>query len=226
MSDYIAIGIDLGTTYCCVGVWQNDRVEIIANEQGDRTTASYVAFTENERLIGGAAKNQTNINPANTVFDAKRLIGRRFSDPTVQEDIKHWPFKVVCVDGDKPKIQIEYKLELISSGAKSFCLTCHLSLLFLDLLTCHSSSFCELKFFSNCHSKVDKGRIHEVVLVGGSTRIPKVQELLQNFFNGKELNKSINPDEAVAYGAAIQAAVLSGIKVRPIFKIPINFYFF
>jgi len=106
-----AIGIDLGTTYSCVGVWQIDHVEIIPNEQGDRTTPSYVAFTDTERLIGGGAKNQTNINPANTVFDAKRLIGRRFSDSVVQDDMKHWPFKVVCVDGDKPKIQVEFKGE-------------------------------------------------------------------------------------------------------------------
>ena len=107
----VAVGIDLGTTYSCVGVWQNDRVEIIANDQGNRTTPSYVAFTEAERLIGDAAKNQVAMNPENTVFDAKRLIGRKFSDPVIQADLKLWPFKVECIDGDKPAIVVQHKGE-------------------------------------------------------------------------------------------------------------------
>ena len=106
-----AIGIDLGTTYSCVGVWKNDGVEIIANDQGNRTTPSYVAFTDTERLIGDAAKNQTARNPENTVFDAKRLIGRKFNDPTVQADMKLWPFKLVAGTGDKPMIQVSYQAE-------------------------------------------------------------------------------------------------------------------
>eukprot|EP00796_Vickermania_ingenoplastis_P004559 gene4559-biopygen2571 len=102
-----AIGIDLGTTYSCVGVWQNERVEIIANDQGNRTTP-YVAFTDSERLIGDAAKNQVAMNPSNTVFDAKRLIGRKFNDTVVQADMKHWPFKVVTKGGDKPVIEVHF----------------------------------------------------------------------------------------------------------------------
>jgi len=383
MSSSSAIGIDLGTTYSCVGVWQNDRVEIIANEQGNRTTPSYVAFTDTERLIGDAAKNQVAMNPENTVFDAKRLIGRRFSDKVVQDDMKHWPFKVVPKEGDKPYIQVRYKGEIkdfapeeissmvllkmketaeayLGKAVKDAVVTvpayfndsqrqatkdagaisglnvlriineptaaaiaygldkkkkgeCNILIFDLgggtfdvSLLTLDDGIFevkatngdthlggedfdnrmvnhfieefkrkykhdisknqravrrlrtaCErakrtlssstqasieidslyegidfytsitrarfeelcIDLFRKCmgpveqvlkDGKLSKGQIHEVVLVGGSTRIPKVQQLLQEFFNGKELNKSINPDEAVAYGAAVQAAILKG----------------
>ncbi|KAL4038448.1 hypothetical protein IC575_002069 [Cucumis melo] len=106
-----AIRIDLGTTYSCVDVWQHDRVEIIANDQGNRTTSSYVAFTDSERLIGDAAKNQVAMNPINTVFDAKRLICQRFSDPSVHSDIKLWLFKVIAGPSDKPMIVVNYKGE-------------------------------------------------------------------------------------------------------------------
>jgi L1 cell adhesion molecule like protein len=107
-----AIGIDLGTTYSCVGVWQNDRVEIIANDQGNRTTPSYVGFTDNERLIGDSAKNQVAKNPTNSIFDAKRLIGRKFSDAVVQKDMQHWPFRVEAGLDSKPVIQVKYKGEV------------------------------------------------------------------------------------------------------------------
>jgi len=378
-----AVGIDLGTTYSCVGIYQNDRVEIIANDQGNRTTPSYVAFTDTERLIGDAAKNQTAMNPKNTVFDAKRLIGRKADDPIVQADMKHWPFNVQK-DGDKPVVQVQhmgetkrFTPEQISSmvltkmketaeafageaikdvvvtvpayfndsqrqatkdagaiaglnvlriineptaaaiaygldqrkgnGEQTVLIfdlgggTFDVSLLNIDdgifevkatagdthlggedfdnrLLQHFISEFkrkskkdisdnpralrrlrtaCErakrqLSSSTNAAVEIDslydgqdlyssitrarfedlcgdlfratmdpvekvlrdagvsKSQVDEVVLVGGSTRIPKVQQLISEFFNGKELNKSINPDEAVAYGAAVQAQVLSG----------------
>ena len=378
-----AIGIDLGTTYSCVGVWQNDRVEIIANDQGNRTTPSYVAFTDTERLIGDAAKNQVAKNPNNSVFDAKRLIGRKFNDAVVQKDMKHWPFKVEAGPDNKPQIVVKYKGEAkkfypeeISSmvltkmketaetylgetvknavitvpayfndsqrqatkdagaisglnvlriineptaaaiaygldkqdkGERNVLIfdlgggTFDVSLLTLDggvfevkatagdthlggedfdnkivdycaaeflkkhridiknnaralrrlrtqcekakrILSSSAQTSIEVdsladsqdfsltltraKFQELCLSQfketippvekvlkdsgISKNQIHDVVLVGGSTRIPKVVELLKDFFNGKEPNRSINPDEAVAYGAAVQAAILVG----------------
>jgi len=377
-----AIGIDLGTTYSCVGVFRDDRIEIIANDQGNRTTPSFVAFTDTERLIGDAAKNQVAMNPHNTVFDAKRLIGRKFADAEVQSDMKHFPFKIIDRQG-KPVIQVEFKGETktftpeeISSmvltkmretaesylggtvnnavitvpayfndsqrqATKDSGLIAGLNVLRIineptaaaiaygldkktagernvlifdlgggtfdvSLLTIEDGIFevkatagdthlggedfdnrlvnhfvqefkrkhkkdltsnaralrrlrtaCErakrtlsssaqtsieidslyegIDFYTSitrarfeelCQdlfrstmepvervlrdSKIDKSSVHEIVLVGGSTRIPKVQKLVSDFFNGKEPNKSINPDEAVAYGAAVQAAILSG----------------
>lgn len=110
MSNNICIGVDLGTVNSVVAIFQNDRVEIIANEQGNRTTPSYVSFTSEERLIGDAAKQQCAGNPKNTIFDAKRLIGRRFDDASVQDVMKHWPFKVANLGG-KPKVEVEFKGE-------------------------------------------------------------------------------------------------------------------
>lgn len=377
-----AIGIDLGTTFSCVGVYMNDRVEIIANDQGNRTTASYVGFTDTERLIGDSAKNQASINPTNTLFDAKRLIGRKFNDSTVQNDLKHWPFKVIEKNG-KIYMKATYKgeekeflpeeissmvLSKMKEVAESFIgepvydavITCpayfndaqrnatkdagtiaglnvlriineptaaaiaygldkkmdkeqniiifdfgggtlDVSLLSIDdgvfevkatagdthlggedldnvlveyccneIKRKHKKdvnsnaksirrlrSACErakrtlsstmnttieveqlidgidyctsitrarfeelaMDVFKRCieplnkvliDAKMDKNSIDEVVLVGGSSRIPKIQEMVSKFFNDKKLNFSVNPDEAIAYGAAIQAGILNG----------------
>lgn len=111
----VAIGIDLGTSCSCVGVWKDGRVDIIANDQGNRVTPSYVAFSSTERLIGDAAKNQASMNPTNTVYDAKRLIGRKFSEKIVQDDVKLWPFTVKADSNDKPLIEVEYM-----DGQKTF----------------------------------------------------------------------------------------------------------
>ena len=119
-----AIGIDLGTTFSCVAVWKDDGVQIIPNAEGNRTTPSYVAFSESERLIGDAAKNQASLNPSNTVYDAKRLIGRKMSDASVQADMAHWPFKVADAGG-KPKVvvtaggQKEFSPEEISAMVRT-----------------------------------------------------------------------------------------------------------
>jgi len=378
----VAIGIDLGTTYSCVGWWKDNRCEIIANDQGNRTTPSYVAFTDNERIIGDGAKNQASMNPENTIYDAKRLIGRKFDDNLLQNDLKQFPFVVESDENNRPRIKVTYKQEekllrpeevssmvLIkmkeiaesyigenvtdavitvpayfndeqrratkdagqiaglnvlriinepTAAAIAYGLdndtsekhilifdmgggTFDVSLLNVDggifevmatsgdthlggedfdnILVKHFSSefkrkhkldisdnkralrrlrnACEkakrtlssgtnasieidslmdgIDFFSSISrakfeslcitlftksiepvgkvlrdSKLSKNQIDDIVLVGGSTRIPKIQELLQNYFNGKELSKSINPDEAVAHGASVQAAILSG----------------
>ena len=380
MSKAPAIGIDLGTSYSCVGVWQNGKVDIIPNEYGERTTPSYVAFTDIERLIGDAAKNQIKHNPTNTIFSVKRLIGRKFEDREVQDDMKLWPFKVVKDEkSDRPLVQITYQKKERKFYAEEICAMILQKLkqtatdflgkevkdavitvpaLFNDfqrqairdagtisglnvlkiinepsaaaiaygldkqykternvLLSLEDGLFevkatngnthlggedfdnrlveycagefrrktgvdiksnpkalrrvrasCEkakralssviqatvdidalmdgedlnvvitrskfeylcMDLFQKCiflleniikDAKMSKSNIHDIVLIGGSTRIPKIQYLIKDFFNGKELNKIINPDEAVACGAAIQAAVITNVRDEKIEKL-------
>ena len=112
MSENLAIGIDLGTTFSCIGVWRNGQCEIIANSQGNRTTPSWVSFGEEERLVGDAAKSTSTQNPTNTIYDIKRFMGRKFNDPVVQEEMKRVPYKVVRADGDRVKVEVTYKGEV------------------------------------------------------------------------------------------------------------------
>ncbi|CAI0420932.1 unnamed protein product [Linum tenue] len=213
-----AIGIDLGTTYSCVGVWQNDRVEIIANDQGNRTTPSYVAFTDTERLIGDAAKNQVAMNPHNTVFDGQNIKNAVVTVPAYFNDSQRQATKdagsiaglnVLRIINEPTAAAIAYGLDKKATAGDT-----HLGGEDFDnrLVNHFVAEFKRARFeeLNMDLFRIDKAQVNDVVLVGGSTRIPKVQQLLQDFFNGKELCKSINPDEAVAYGAAVQAAILTG----------------
>ncbi|CAF4810932.1 unnamed protein product [Rotaria sp. Silwood1] len=297
-----AIGIDLGMVYSSVAVFQHGKVEVIPNEQSTRRTPSYVAFTNNERLIGDAAKNQAALNPTNTIFDAQRLLGRKFDDPSVQVDMRSWPFKVIN-DNGKPKFQVEYKRkikcftleEIISmilakmkdiaeayvgeqiseavitvpayfnysqcQAIKDACVFVGLNGLYIisgstaaglaieegvfevkstagdiylsgedfdkRMVAHFVQEFIKLNdslFYSTLETveralrdaRMDKTSIHEILFIGGSTRIPQIQKLLQDFFNGKELMKVISSDEAAVYGAAVQAAIQAGDKSEEI----------
>ena len=110
MSDKVAIGIDLGTTFSCVAIWKNGKVDIIANELGDRTTPSFVSFTKDERLVGSAAKNSIISNLSNTIYDIKRIIGRNYNDSNIQEELKNYTFNITN-SNNKPKVSVEYKNE-------------------------------------------------------------------------------------------------------------------
>ncbi|KAL6219159.1 hypothetical protein ACLB2K_012365 [Fragaria x ananassa] len=208
------IGIDLGTTYSCVGVWQHDHVEIIANDQGNRTTPSYVAFTDTGCLIGDAAKNQGTVNPTNTIFGVKRLMGRKFSDTCVKSDIKLWPFKVRGV-GDKLMIVIDYKNEKKQFSAEeisSMILTTKNAGVIAGLHVMriiNEPTTAAIAYGLNKRATTIGGRNVLIFDLGGGTFDVSLVKIEDEIFE-VELSMSINPDKAVAYGAALQAAILRG----------------
>ncbi|GKC58557.1 putative heat shock protein 70 family protein [Tanacetum coccineum] len=191
--DATAIGIDLGTTYSCVGVWKHERVEIITNDQGNRTTPSTVAFLDSVRLVGDGAKNQAAMNPLNTIFDAKRLIGRKFSDSKVQENMKLWPFKVIQGHGNTPKIAVFHK------GQEKEFLAEEISSMILGKMKETAEAYL---------GKVVKNAVITVPAYFNDSQRQATKDA--SAIAGLNLCKSVNPDEAVAYGAAAMGAKLSG----------------
>ncbi|CAI2175973.1 7428_t:CDS:10 [Funneliformis geosporum] len=233
-----------GTSYSCVGVWQNDSVEIIANDQDNRTTPSYVVFTETEWLFGNAARNQVGMNPYIFIFNAKRFISHRYDEWNVQSDMKaSFAFKVVdktyfnnaqsqaignaseIASLNVPRIINEATLAAIAYGEG----TLDISILniqggILEVKAVAGYKHLGSEDFNHRYnetylkntliSRIDKKQVHEIFLEGAYTRIPKIQNMISEFFNGKELNKFFIPGEVIAYGAAVQAGILSAEKTK------------